>query len=89
MEKNHLEATVDKTQVFSSLLFSRWPRVDFSHGFHYFRSIACSFVHSFANHSVSLATTPFKPIPKFALQAGRNQDSFRRLFYAPVNKCTQ
>ena len=27
MEKNHLEATADKTQIFSSLLFSRWSSV--------------------------------------------------------------
>ena len=27
MEKNHLEATADKKQVFSSLLFSRWSSV--------------------------------------------------------------
>ena len=27
MEKNHLEATADKRQVFSSLLFSRWSSV--------------------------------------------------------------
>ena len=27
MEKNHLETTADKTQVFSSLLFLRWSSV--------------------------------------------------------------